>query len=282
MTQQINLYHDGLKRQRRWGPREAMWSFALVGGSCLAAVAGLHWHAARMADQTAQLQASVNERRQLWQALQDGRVPPPRPMPARPATASADGTERDALPPPAQLEQEVLRLRALESGQRRLRSLLDSGAAGRRDGYSGHLVALSRQAHPQVWITGLTLDMAGEPVELQGRLSDPAALPEWLRGLSRESAFEGRRFGQLQLRRVEPGSAGATDAEGSAAGGLPGGSSSPAGYAGAAVTAFTLRHGAGNLPPQDGRTAAAAAGATTALLRSAQAGPMADPRGGAR
>lgn len=257
MTQQINLYHAGLRQQRRWGLREAVFCLAAVTAGCLAAAAALEMHARRLSAQATAAQAVLAERQLQWQALQDGRVPLRLP---------STGPGTDGMPGPLQLEREVLRLRAAEAGRRRLSSLLDSAAAGHRRGYSAHLVSLSRQAHPQVWLTSVTLDAAGEPLELQGRLSDPAALTAWLDGLSRESAFQGRRFGQLQLRRLDPGDAVAGTPQAEPVGAGP-------------ITAFSLRSTAGAATPARPALPGMPP-VTAALLDSAQAGLQVKPPGG--
>jgi Tfp pilus assembly protein PilN len=99
------------------------------------------------------------------------------------------------------LDAQVQRLRSQETGLRRIQGLLDNGSAGRRQGYAEHLEALARQAHASVWITGLTLQGADDSIELQGRMTDPAMLTDYLRQLQAEPRFKGRSFAALSIRR---------------------------------------------------------------------------------
>lgn len=197
MAQQINLYHAGLRRPRQWAAQQAL--LCLAGVLLLSALAGagLDWHGRHLAQQAQAAEALLAQRQAQLQALRDGRVPLPRPAASQAAT--------EGLQPPhnlAELEREVQGLRQQAAAQQHLRALLDAGTAGRLIGYSNHLLALARQARGQVWITGLRLDASGAPTELEGRLRDPAALPDYLRHLSEEKEFLGRSFAQLQLRRL--------------------------------------------------------------------------------
>ena len=197
MAQQLNLVHPGLRRPKQWSATQALLCLAGVLLVSALAAAGLGWHGQVLAQQAQAAEAQLAQRQTQLQALRDGRVPLPHPA------ASAAATE--GLQPPnslAELEREVQGLRQQAAVQQHLRALLDAGTAGRLIGYSDHLLALARQARGQVWITGLRLDATGAPTELEGRLRDPAALPDYLRHLSEEKEFLGRSFAQLQLRRL--------------------------------------------------------------------------------
>ena len=99
---------------------------------------------------------------------------------------------------------ELARWRQAEAGQRRLRAALDSGQAGSAVGPSPYLFALSRQAQPQLWLTGFSLAHDGRSIDIGGRMTDPAHLPGYLRRLNAEPLFRGREFAQLSLKTVEP------------------------------------------------------------------------------
>jgi Fimbrial assembly protein (PilN) len=149
----------------------------------LAAGTGLQWHTRRVQDDTLQLMAQTDARRS---SLQQG------------STSSAEQQQRDQLQ----------RLRDREAAVQRLQGLLANGSAGRREGYVDYLEGLARQAHPAVWITGLTLQGSDDAIEIRGRMTDPAVLPDYLRSLQSEPRFKGRPFATLQIRRGGTGSTG--------------------------------------------------------------------------
>ena len=179
MAQHINLLHAGLlPRREPYRSAHAAWA---VGGMLVAALAaaGLLHHLA--GQHTEQAEATEQE----LAALQ--------------ARVKALG---DA-PHPSRFAAELQRLRAIESGQRQVRMALDSGAAGRAQGYAEFFMALSRQARPMLWITGFSVAADGVALELQGRMTDPHVLPDYLRHLNSEPLFKGRTFAQMNLKAVD-------------------------------------------------------------------------------
>lgn len=209
MSQQLNLLHPGLRQPRQWSATQALLCLAVVLLVSVLAAASLQWHSQVLVAQGHTVHAVLTARQAQLQALRSGALPVPKPTQGAVPSASAP---LDLSPPqdPTQLEREVQHLRLQLAAQQQLRHVLDTGSAGRLEGYSAHLLALARQARGQVWITGLRLDGNGAPVELEGRLRDPAALPDYLQHLSTEKEFQGRNFAQLQLRRVAAGNEGMT------------------------------------------------------------------------
>lgn len=181
MAQQLNLFDARFSpRPLRWSARQGATAVACCLGLGALATIGLHWAAHDALRKTRQLDAQ-SER--LRQRLLDKA----RQVPAAPA--------RD-------LDQELARLKALESGQRRIRAALDAGVAGSREGHAEYLVSLARQASAQVWITGFSVSEGGEALALDGRMTDASALADYLRGLHAETRFRGRPFAQLNLQAV--------------------------------------------------------------------------------
>ena len=88
----------------------------------------------------------------------------------------------------------------MDGNQRRIRTALEGGAAGGREGHADYLLALARQASGAVWITGFSVSDDGSAVELEGRMSDTAQLTDYLRRLNAEPRFKGRPFAQLNLK----------------------------------------------------------------------------------
>lgn len=184
MAQQINLMHAGLLRRREpFGSCDAVWLAAAAIGLVALGAFGLRHLAERDAQQAAAAEQALAALR------------------ARVAAAAPAGPSRSAL--------ELERLRTLESGQRQVLAAIGSGSAGRTEGYAEFFLALSRQARPTLWITGLNVGADARTIELQGRLADPKLLPEYLRRLGSEAAFRGRDFAQLSLKAADAGSDGA-------------------------------------------------------------------------
>ncbi|MEW6703921.1 MAG: PilN domain-containing protein [Pseudomonadota bacterium] len=180
MTQQINLHHDGLRTQRqRWRAVHGLW---MAGGVLLAGWALASALDAVSARRAAQAQALVQQA----------------------AAERAQLVAKTAQAAPAGAQAELERLRAHDAAQRRVQAALAAQAAGRVEGYTPYFLALSRQAQPALWITGFSVGADGQALEIQGRMTDAAVLPAYLRRLNGEAQFKGRSFAQLNLRTPEP------------------------------------------------------------------------------
>lgn len=185
MVQQLNLYDEALR------PRREAWRAA----HGVAALAGVALLSAALA---AALDGWAGQRLARAHELQ------PQIAQAREQAASLTLDARVA---------ELQRLRELDAAQRRVQQALQGGpqTGARADGYSAVFEALARQAHPALWLTGLALGVDDEAIELRGRMTDAAALPDYLRRLNQEAQFKGRRFAQLTLQaEAATGAAAAT------------------------------------------------------------------------
>ena len=184
MPQHINLLHAGLLPKREaWRSAHAAWAVGGVTALALLAALGLRHLATSRTDQALAAE-------QALAALQ--------------ARVAALGVTVH----PSRHAAELQRLRAVESGQRQVRTALDSGAAGRTQGYAEYFMALSRQAQPSVWLTAFSVSADGAALELQGRMTEPHRLPDYLRHLNSEPLFKGRTFAQMNLKAVEATAAG--------------------------------------------------------------------------
>jgi MSHA biogenesis protein MshI len=122
-------------------------------------------------------------------------------------TLSADGVETEintlrlaaAANPPSPVVKELDALRQKEAQQRQMQDALQGSMAWASQGYSDYLMALGRQAVPQVWITSLTVRGDGRDLVLVGRTTDATSLPAYLHKLSQEEHFRGRRFAQFEI-----------------------------------------------------------------------------------
>lgn len=176
VTQQINLLLPELRPKRDW------LAFPIVSGATLFGVAvvivltiwgrfQMHSLAAVQMQSDMELKALQQQVQSLSQALA-GRKPDP-------ALQSEIDMQIEAL----QQREEVLRV--LEKR--------DSGA-----GHASLMRGFARQMMGGVWLTGFS--STGEDVEIRGRLTDPALLPQYIRRLNAEEAFQGRRFSALDMR----------------------------------------------------------------------------------
>jgi Tfp pilus assembly protein PilN len=184
MVQQINLYDEALKpRRERWRAAQGAWIVVgtLVASAGLSAVMD-HFTAGRLAEGV-RLQAQVAVERQ--------------------ASSSTGGSAAGASALQSH-QAELQRLRTLESGQRKVHAALDREAGAGQGGYSAYFQALSRQAHPALWLTGFGVGADGQSLEIRGRMTDAAALPDYLHHLNNEPQFKGRSFEQLTLKVAEP------------------------------------------------------------------------------
>ncbi len=179
MAQQLNLLDARFApKALRGTARQGLWAMCAVLLLGWLAGQGLHWAAGRTEAGAQSAQAELaGLRAQLV---------------AQAASAPMAG--------PGELAQ----LQAQDNGQRRIRSALDAGVAGHREGYADYLVALSRQASDQLWITGFSVAEDGGAIALEGRMTDASALTHYLRRLNAEERFKGRPFAQLSLKSVDP------------------------------------------------------------------------------
>jgi type IV pilus assembly PilN-like protein len=182
MTQQINLFHEALSpRRERWRAAHGLWAAGAMLLTGWALAQGLNAASAQRDAQVQQLRQQMAAERERLQ--RNGGLPA-------------------SLPQFSQAELD--RLRGLDAAQQRVQAVLAAQGAGRTQGYTPYLLALSRQAQPALWITGFTVSMDGEGLEIRGRMLDAAALPDYLRSLNGEAQFKGRSFAQLNLKTGTP------------------------------------------------------------------------------
>ena len=83
-------------------------------------------------------------------------------------------------------------------------TVLDSGKLGNSTGFSALMSGFARQSQADLWLTGFSVTMGGEEIEIRGRTLDPSKLPGYVQRLSSEQVFQGRRFAALEMYDVEP------------------------------------------------------------------------------
>jgi MSHA biogenesis protein MshI len=108
-----------------------------------------------------------------------------------------------AANPPSPIVKELDALRQKDAQQRQVQDTLQGSMAWSSQGYSDYLMALGRQTHPSVWITGLHVRGDGRDINLIGRTDNATALPDYLKRLGREERFKGRRFAQMEMSALD-------------------------------------------------------------------------------
>jgi Tfp pilus assembly protein PilN len=178
VSQQINLLLPELRPRRDW------LAFPMVAGTALAGLALVAGMAAwgRYQVQTltvaqAQSEAEVKALQQQIQGLGQ--------------------TLAGRKPNPA-LQAEIDRLKELLQQQDAALDVVESGKSDSAAGHAALMRGFARQVTEGVWLTGFSF--AGKEAEIRGRLADPALLPQYIRRLNGESAFQGRRFAALDMK----------------------------------------------------------------------------------
>ena len=184
MSQQINLYEARLRPSRdlltgrRLGVALGLLLLVIVAAGALARVA-----AERSEAELRGVQAELTASQEKVAAL------------AKTLSASKVSTR---------LQAQINDARMPLAARQAVMTLLDSGQLGNREGFSAILSGFSRQTSNDLWLTGFSVSLGGQEIEIRGRSLDAAGLPGYLQRLAAESAFKGRRFAALDMRRVDP------------------------------------------------------------------------------
>ena len=184
MTQQINLYDAALLRKR-----ELLSAVNLAAAAALLLVFIVAWSVLARA-QLATLEAEERTLAPQLKALQD--------------EMTALAKQVAALKPDPRIEAELASARALLSVRGEVLGVLENSIGGGAASFAEYLRALARQSVGGLWLTGFAVGEGGGGMEIRGRMTDPARLPEYIRRLNSEKAFQGRSFAALQ---VSPGQA---------------------------------------------------------------------------
>lgn len=184
MSTQINLYHPRFLRQRDLLTLGNAALAALILYTVLAAAGGWTWQ-----DAATRKQAAMAVEAQLKSVKE------------RLGAASKAAAVRKPSP------QLIAELEQAESVLRRrgeIARLLEDGAVGSTAGFADYLRGFARQAPEGLWLTGFTIGAGGNDMEIRGSMLNPAALPDYIRRLGAEKAFQGRSFAALTMNRADP------------------------------------------------------------------------------
>ena len=108
-------------------------------------------------------------------------------------------SKRDQRLQDTRLKQQLQRLeRELGFKQKVMKEVAGPGfEAGR--GFSEYLEGLARQHIQGLWLTGIHLQNSGRTVSMEGGALKPNLVPQYIRGLSRETVFSGKQFKQFSV-----------------------------------------------------------------------------------
>lgn len=184
--QNINLYQP---EKQHFLARPSMPVVLLLGGLLLLfSLLDAGWHGWRLWQQVKLLQASEARAQTSEQTLAA-------------ATAAFQAPEPDPDLPG--------KIQALQAENQQLHWLsryLDQLRREQGRGFSHLLDGLSAQHLGGVWLQGFRFEQGGRQLYLQGAVSQPGLLPEYLASLGRNPAFNGRSFAAFALERDQAGS----------------------------------------------------------------------------
>jgi hypothetical protein len=179
MSRHINLYDPALLRQREWFTAANLSAVAAM--LLVIVVAWGAWVRSQAADLEAQAAALGVE----VKSLQEQSV--------------VIGGQLAGRKPDPKLERELVALRGRLGTRSQIAEKLSEGLAPQSGGYADYLRGLARQTPSGLWLTGFSVGAGGQGMEIRGRTLDPALLPEYIRRLNAEKAFQGRSFAALQV-----------------------------------------------------------------------------------
>ena len=184
MSQQVNLYQPILRREKKvFSATTMLQTLALIAALMLLMYAFSHWQLQQLEQENAQLQAQQRDLTAQVTALS-------RDLQARPESRELR-TEADAL------------LRELDL-KRDLFDLMRNRATARTDGFSESFAGLARQHVDGLWLTGVELrNSEVRHVALRGMTSRAELVPQLVKQLGAEPAFQGLRFRHLRVFQPE-------------------------------------------------------------------------------
>jgi hypothetical protein len=181
MPQQINLYNPAFEAQRAPISLKGAVAGWVVIAALVAIFAGYQMIGLRSVEQ---------QERELA-----------RQMAAAQADAQRLGGEMASRRHDPRITEEVARLEGEVKGRQEVMNILHSGGLGDTHGFSDHLKAFARQSFEGVWLTGLSIAMAGRDVSIEGRALQAAYVPSYLRRLNGENAMQGHPFSELVIQQ---------------------------------------------------------------------------------
>lgn len=178
MSQQINLLLPELRPRWDWLAFPVVAGVALAGIAVMAGLASWGGYQANaLKTQQAQSEMELKALQQDVQSL---------------------GQTLAGRKPNAALQAEIEQLKEVLQQRDAAFAVVEAGKVAPGGGHASLLRGFARQAMEGVWLTGFSF--SGQDAEIRGRLTQPALLPQYIRRLNGEQAFQGRRFAALDMK----------------------------------------------------------------------------------
>jgi hypothetical protein len=183
VSQQINLFNPIFLKQKKIFTALPM---AEALGIIVAGALLLNWYAAQNVSQLEQEAAAGK----ALLAKREQRL----------TAARAQFAPRGKAPAlAAQLTAAEAELKALHD----VSSVLQGGALGNTAGYAEYFRAFSRQNVSGLWLTGVSINGAGNDIGVQGRAMQATLIPNYIARLTGERVMRGKTFASLDIGRPE-------------------------------------------------------------------------------
>ena len=183
MSQQINLFNPAFRKPRDWLTATPLAAAAAV--LLVLILAGAYW---------ARVRGDAREREAVQQEAQ---------LKAAQTALTALAKRAAERKPDAVLAADLANAQAQLSIRQEIVTYLENGSIGSTTGFAEYLRGFARQVPKGLWLTGFTIGAGGSDMEIRGRMLNAAMLPEYIRRLNGEKAFQGRSFAALTIKRPE-------------------------------------------------------------------------------
>lgn len=177
--QQINLYDPALQRKRDLLTAANLAIVSAVLFATMGAWGG--WGRMKLASVEAESQAVAPQLKMVQGQM------------------AAIGKQLGEAKPSPELEADLAAARTRLGLREEIFAALGKGFGGDVPSFAEYMRGFARQAQAGLWLTGFVIGEAGAAIEIRGRMTDPALLPEYIRRLNDEKVFQGRAFSALKV-----------------------------------------------------------------------------------
>lgn len=99
------------------------------------------------------------------------------------------------------LEKKAEQLERQLKGDEAVLGVLQGGSLGNTQGYSAYMRAFARQIVSGLWLTGFSIQGAGNNMAIGGRALRAELVPAYIQRLNQEAATQGRTFSALEMQQ---------------------------------------------------------------------------------
>lgn len=179
MSQQINLFDPALQVQHdSWTARNFGFSLAAVGLVCAVWATWAHYQQSQTSAALLALEPQLKEARNAAQQL---------------------STQIAEHQPDAALQSDLADSRVRLQARGEVLALLKKGLSPEASNQADWLRGFARQIPAGLWLTSFNINTENGALEIRGRTTNPALIPEYISRLNAEKAFQGRTFTALEI-----------------------------------------------------------------------------------